>query len=123
MNHWQCLLFLVTKIFCVMVNFPGATEKFCSDSGCGKTIAFLVSVSVTGLKHGIGDFDADEVFVSGDDGVVKLVMLVILVILGMLLVLLVLLVLVMLDIVGDVGVGHPMGRGVWWAAPVFASLP
>ena len=89
MNHWQCLLFLVTKIFCVMVNFPGATEKFCSDSGCGKTIAFLVSVSVTGHTHGIGDFDADEVFVSGDDGVVKLVMLVILV-------LLVLLVLVML---------------------------
>ena len=23
----------------------------------------------------------------------------------------------------DAGVGHPMGRGVWWAAPVFAPLP
>ena len=88
----------MTKIFCVMVNFPGATEKFCSDSGCGKTIAFLVSVSVTGLTHGIGDFGADEVFVSGDDGVVKLVMLVILVmlVLVMLLTLLVLLVLLVL---------------------------
>ena len=78
------------------VNFSGPMEKLNSDSGCCSTIAIRVFVSVSGYRHGSVNFGADDVVGAGDFG----------------------------DVV-EVGVGHTMGRGVWWwaAAPVFAPLP